>query len=293
MGNEWRCFVPKASTFDMLAAAGAGDSAEKKEQRSDTYLAVDETVGAKLRGGGQLEIKLRNNRKKRFCEKYKKHRIPSSTGTMSQQVGRMLAGHDWEACKGTAAALETPVYVKICKTRLQVSFMGCVVEQTVVDGIEVECNGKTVSIDAEYKSFCVEGREPNDIYAAVDKLLGVVQRKGKKKKNKNNNKKCSDSEDREVEEEGGDEEGEETMDSTPDDYIQALQSSGALGDDPACGIFGYPAFICGIAEACAVLCDGDEGLKTEDPSSLPLPDPSAVESTVFEEKEEEDRQEQE
>jgi hypothetical protein len=208
--------MAKAAGYDILAAAGV--TGRKKEERSDKYLVVDASVGAKMRGGGGLEIKLRKERKKRFCEKYKKHRLQSSCdeSSMPQEVAAFLEEQGWEGETGLPIA---PIFVKITKMRTQFLFANCAVEQTDINGIEITSGGKTVPISAEYRSFCVEG-STKAVYAAVDRLVAPML------------------------------EG--------DTYVQVLNRIGAVacaetgfaiqGADPATGIFGYPAFICGIAQ---------------------------------------------
>ena len=68
MGWEWRCFVPVPTDLAIPEAAG-----RSTQQRTDHYLLVaSSAVGIKLRGGGELEVKVLKDKKARRAEKWKK-----------------------------------------------------------------------------------------------------------------------------------------------------------------------------------------------------------------------------
>lgn len=199
MGWEWRLFYALPGHDDGGHSLRILDEERSVERRTDVYIAVSPSVGAKLRGESSLEVKLCTGRKNRLAERYEKHFPSRSSGVQAWQVVEAVdaflarnssrvvkpsetPADEIERCARLEAgegAAESVLFVELAKERRTSRIKGCAFEETDVkvrlavvnkdSGALSDLDWK--SVPTRFRSLCIEGGQAKGIYKAVGSIM--------------------------------------------------------------------------------------------------------------------------
>jgi hypothetical protein len=197
MGWEWRCFLPLPSAVEVreVTVDERGEPAPM-ESRTDHYLLVaSAAVGIKLRGGSGLEVKKLKDEKQRGALKWKKNVVGEQAdpeaGALAE-ADAFFASAAVESQGGGQAAADPALasahhtsgchWVSVQKQRQQAwlswAVGGVCVEQATLSLQLHEsqaAGGAAVGEPLHYRTIAVEGAPPPQLYAAVERWLGLPE----------------------------------------------------------------------------------------------------------------------
>jgi len=178
IGMEWRVFIATDSAhapFDLWSFLGL--SSVEPEIRDDLYIVSNDAVGIKARGGRQVEIKVRSQRKLRGAEHWTKYAVSADSiekldiRRVLEQVARKILPPDDFATAMTIAS--QPIRFLNIKKKVQKQHVRSLsVEQT-----DIQCHLPQSNTVFSYRTFCVEGGTAKSIYDFVEKI-GLVKQVG-------------------------------------------------------------------------------------------------------------------